>query len=258
MTDAYGSHLLRLLLNILAGNALSNADAGGSSKGNNSFIRSKASKKFNDDATLALERAWMTQTRQVPPSFTAKLAEIVSELTAELSDADVRVLALHAIASPVLQALLVLHAADTPVADALIDRVLLGIASPAAVDGRLEQERAQWADILLKSQVGSHLFEKILQVASPAMFMRVFNTCFKDKTAQLARHCIGNYTVQSMLDEVKNKEQAQAVLEELMADVKHLVLRGRSGVVHKMLVVAGRFESKQGELMKVVFAALGF
>jgi nucleolar protein 9 len=200
-----------------------------------------------------MEREWMSKPRAVPSSFAEKLCDIVKSLTDGLSDRDVRMLAMNNVASPVLQVLLVLHAEQTAVVDALIDRLLLGASTGATPT----QELHAWADTLVKSQVGSHLMEKVTQVASPRMFSLVFDACFRGRLAALARHSISNYTVQSMMQHVKTAEQAQAVLEELLRDTKHLLLRGRSGVVLKMVDCAARFECRQQEVMQVMLEALG-
>ena len=118
MADAYGSHLIRLIFNLLGGRAVQSQVT----------IRSKSSRQYTSEHEILKNVSEvLSEKRQVPAAFTAKLKETVGEIVQQLSDTEIRSFATHAAASPVLQALLLLHASDKQTADMLIDKILMDL-----------------------------------------------------------------------------------------------------------------------------------
>ena len=130
MMDTYGSHVLRLILSILAGSAVSQMEnKQNPSNKKSDFMRSKSSHKYNEEAKLEMDYRWMSKERKVPASFTEKLKEVVQSLVENLSELQMRALSMHPSANPVLQALLFLNREDIETADSLINKILMNVAS---------------------------------------------------------------------------------------------------------------------------------
>ncbi|KAK9768120.1 Nucleolar protein 9 [Basidiobolus ranarum] len=250
IADPYASHIIRVILIILSGEAQE------SEGGGKTTVRSKKSVKYNEDHNSIASKA-LTKPRQVPPSFTVMLDEVTNLIITGMSDVVVRSLAVHAVASPVLQLLLVLQSKkDESLNDDLIDKLLMGISSKQdEVDdiGR----RDNFVDTLIKDQVGSHLFEKILQVASASLFHLIYTTYFRGRLANLCQHPIANFVVQHLLTNAKNAGQLEVMMSEIVPDFTGFLRRGRSGVIRSAIDACVRLDCCYKEVMKGISKAFG-
>ncbi|ORX93043.1 ARM repeat-containing protein [Basidiobolus meristosporus CBS 931.73] len=250
IADPYASHIIRVILIILSGEPLE------SESGGKTTVRSKKSAKYNEEHNSTALKA-LTKPRQVPPSFTKMLDEVTNLIITGMSDVVVRSLAVHAVASPVLQLLLVLQSKkDESLNDDLIDKLLMGISSKQdEVDdiGR----RDNFVDTLIKDQVGSHLFEKILQVSSASLFQLIYTTYFRGRLANLCQHPIANFVVQHLLTNAKSEGQLEVMISEIVPDFSGFLMRGRSGVIRSSIDACVRLGCCYKEVVKGICKAFG-
>ncbi|KNC97625.1 uncharacterized protein SPPG_07093 [Spizellomyces punctatus DAOM BR117] len=171
MVDPYASHLVRTVLCVLAG------------KGEID-LRSKKSKKYNEEhnnVNLARTQGRPTtkpkKQRVVPESFGEMLRQISQDIVSSLSGPELRNYAQDPVANPVIQLLLSFPHASEPLITALLN-------IPDASTSTLSHD--DFIESLIKSQVGSHLFEKLLATSPPHLFHQLYITYFRGKLQELS------------------------------------------------------------------------
>ncbi|KAI0216288.1 Nucleolar protein 9, partial [Massospora cicadina] len=169
---------------------------------------------------LALE---LTGSHLVPASFQALLAGVSKEMIFELSDVVVRSSVLHSNASPLLQ--LMLLVSHTPPRGAIRKEIL--------ING--DKLRNAFVLTMLKDSVGSHLFEIILKVVSPAMYNRIYLLYFRGRVMELSLHMISNYAVQALISNVRSAAQLGLILEEIRPDLQKLLRINRIGILRSVV-----------------------
>ncbi|KAJ3052582.1 Nucleolar protein 9 [Rhizophlyctis rosea] len=242
MSDPYGSHPLRALIHLLEGHQLSVEE--------DTKMRSKKSQKYNSQhknnftQTLPARKA-KTEKRSIPESFKMQVGKIMEQI-AGLHEAELRDLAVHPVANPVLQLLLtpendndhliraILRIGDTPLTELEPDRFVL---------------------TLLKHPVGSHILEKIVTVAPPPLFHALYVTYFRGKLIELCQDRVANFVVQRLVEGTKNATQVRVLVGEVEDGVGGLLFGNRSGVVIKLLEAAVKHNTAHKELIKALCAA---
>lgn len=217
MVDTYGSHILRLLLNILSGNRLMASE-------NANLIRSKASKKYHEAHSIDSkeEDILKKDIQDVPPEFKIILAKVAENLVKDLSEIEIRTLSSHAVASPVFQSILILHQDDPQVLRNIINQLLLGIDSK-------QKNTAHPADEIIKnllhSQIGSHLLERIVACAPPDLLEIIFENYFLGQMLPLAMDSISNYVLQQTIEQLPTGKLVNQAIAELAPAMKQLLCK---------------------------------
>ncbi|KAG0228204.1 Nucleolar protein 9 [Actinomortierella wolfii] len=232
ISDPFASHVLRVIIHVLAGRAVDD----GSSK---SIVRSKKSAKYNDANNSKVGPGTSQRpTRLVPPQFKEMLHSITESMTSGLSATIVRSLAVHQIANPVLQLLLEVQAKDDIAGkDALVDKLLMDITQDEQ-PGQKNDDRDAYVETLLRDQVGSHLLETIVRIASPDLFQKFYTTYFRGRLSKLSFHPIANYVIQQFFVSVKNAIQLEMMAEEVLPSFEELLKFGRPGVIRAVVEAA--------------------
>ncbi|KAF9579668.1 Nucleolar protein 9 [Lunasporangiospora selenospora] len=229
ISDPFASHVLRVILYVLAGRAVT--DDSSRSGG----VRSKKSSKYNDANNSKTSATNDRPTRLVPSSFTEMLRTITSTMMNGLSDSIIRSLAVHQVANPVLQLLLEVLAKDSESAkDELVDKLLMDITRDEE-PGHSNNDRDAYVETLLRDQVGSHLLEKIVQVASPSLFQKFYSTYFRGRLVKLSFHPIANYVIQNFFVHAKNQVQLEMMVEEVLPEFGSFLKFGRPGVIRAVV-----------------------
>ncbi|KAF9162149.1 Nucleolar protein 9 [Actinomortierella ambigua] len=244
ISDPFASHVLRVIIHVLAGRAVDD----GSGKGN---IRSKKSAKYND-ANNSKVNASVNQrpTRLVPPSFKEMLRSITEAITSGLSATIVRSLAVHQVANPVLQLLLEVQAKDDAAGkDALVDKLLMDITQEDQ-PGQKNDDRDAYVETLLRDQVGSHLLETIVRVASPALFQKFYTTYFRGRLSKLSFHPIANYVIQQFFVNAKNAIQLEMMIDEVLPSFEEFLKCGRPGVIRAVVEAANNVGACHKQVVK--------
>ena len=123
------------------------------------------------------------------------------------------------------------------------------------IDPELDEKRPAFVDTMIKDKVGSHLFEKILQVTSPNMFTTIYSAFFRGHLVSLSFHAIANYVVQNLFQYTQNAAQLTLMMEEVLPETGRLLFRGRANVVCQMVESAARLEACQKEAVKAIQGA---
>ncbi|RCK60322.1 Nucleolar protein 9 [Candida viswanathii] len=207
----YASHVLRLLLLILAGKELPSTTT------SNSTLRSKKSKiarkmieiKDNDDFNRAF---------QTPESFKNELREYCQTIAAGLDTKVARELSIHKIGSPVVQLLVQF--------EGLVDRerTFWHLIFRKDLEGKDATEES-FVEYLLSDSVGSHFLEAIIKNdgARPKYLERLYKLYMKDRVLKLAKRSTnGVYVIQALLFKLKPIE-VEFILDQIIPELADLI-----------------------------------
>ncbi|TPX70190.1 hypothetical protein SpCBS45565_g01889 [Spizellomyces sp. 'palustris'] len=244
MVDPYASHLVRTVLCVLAG------------KGEVD-LRSKKSKKYNEEhnnvnvATHTQGRPTTKPKKQriVPESFGEMLRQISQDIVSSLSGPELRNYAQDPVANPVIQLLLSFPHASEPLITALLN-------IPDASTSTLSHD--DFIESLIKSQVGSHLFEKLLATSPPHLFHQLYITYFRGKLQDWCLHPVANFVVQQLIAQTRNGTQLRVILDEMLPFLEEVVVgrQQRAGLVVKVCEACVRHRVYQKEVVKAICASL--
>ncbi|KAJ3405152.1 Nucleolar protein 9 [Chytriomyces hyalinus] len=248
MTDPWGSHLVRAVLNVASGDALVSASS--------TSMRSKKSQKYNakNNMTGPAGPSQKTQDRKggagnkkrkVPQSFGGVLEGITQNVLQNMKEYEIRTFCAHAVANPVLQILVAIKPSGQELINSIIE-----------VDA---DNNYAFMDSLIMDTVGSHLCEKILANATPVAFHSLYTRHFKGKLASLCSHHVANFVVQHLIANTRNGTQLRVLLEEILGEegtgVEKLFFRNRAGVVTKILEACVKHNACQKPVLESFISA---
>lgn len=207
----YASHVLRIIILILSAKELP------SSIKANSVLRSKKSKiarkmieiKDNEDFNRAF---------QVPPSFKEQLRLLIVATTEKLNSKTARELAIHKVASPVLQLILRVEGIFDK------ERAVWHLLFLGEKEGKDSAEEA-FVEYLLSDPVGLHFFEAVIKNDGARMkyIERLYRLYMKDRVFKLAnRATTGVYIIQALLLKLKPLE-VEYILDEIIPQLSKLI-----------------------------------
>ena len=226
--STYGSHVLRAVIALLAGLPLPPA------------MRSKASRAYRSSWNKPENPNKPKPTpKNVPNSFTTMLANIATGIKGDPQFANHLV---HPTASPVVQSMLAALAARTPELAGEFCALIL------PVDGDADQGPTELQELITK-QIGSHVIEKVIEVAPSDLFFEIYTAHFRGKLQELSLHPYANFVVAKLLASVHSREHAGIMLDELIARIEDLFASNRAGVVVKMAEAAAKFGIRQKEMV---------
>lgn len=207
----YASHLLRLIILILAGKELP------STTRSNSTLRSKKSKiarkmieiKDTDD----FNRAFL-----VPPTFKNELKQICETLAANIDRQKARALAIDKVASPLVQLVILV--------EGLVDRerTWWHLIFQRENDPQQSQEEA-FVEHLLSDSVGLHFLQALIlnDGARIKYLERLFELYMKSRILKLCKRAnTGVYVIQALLTKLKPRH-VEYMLDEIVPHVSLLV-----------------------------------
>jgi nucleolar protein 9 len=223
MNDQYASHVLRVLLLVLAGEPLD-------TEATKQVLQSKRKETVvvggdqNDDSK---------KSRIVPKAFQEALAKLLAESVAGLDTAKLRALATHPIANPTFQLLLRLELTHFGKQRAKEDNSIIRKLLP---DDPITGDCGSAAFIsgLIYDQVGSHLVEQVVQYAPGKMFKSLYREFFNERLASLARNEIAGYVVCRTLERLSKDDLFEAH-EKLIPVLPNLLERNRTVVVRTLI-----------------------
>lgn len=207
----YASHVMRIIILILSAKELP------SSTKANSVLRSKKSKvarkmieiKDNEDFNRAF---------QVPPSFKNQLKILIDIVAAKLDTQTARELAIHKVASPVLQLIIRVEGIFDK------DRSIWHLIFLSEKEEKDPKEEA-FMEYLLSDSVGSHFLEAIIKNDGARMkyIERLYKLYMKDRVLKLAKRATtGVFIIQALLLKLKPGE-VEFILDELIPQLSSLI-----------------------------------
>lgn len=207
----YASHVLRIIVLILSGKELPSTTMA------NSALRSKKSKiarkmieiKDNSDFNRAFE---------VPASFKDELRTVIKSATTGWDTKKAREMAIHKIASPVLQLIIRV--------EGIVDRdrslwhlIFLGEKDPK------DPKEEGFVEYLLSDPVGSHFLESVIKNDGARMkyIERLYRLYMKDRVLKLSRRATtGVYIIQALLLKLKPGE-VEHILDAVVPELANLI-----------------------------------
>jgi nucleolar protein 9 len=225
MTDRFASHVLRVLLVVLAGMPLEKEQ-------DKSTLQSKRKEKITVSGAekpqeLALEK------RKVPSSFTDALGKVISDSVAGLDSATLRALAEHPTGNPTLQLLLRIELEQFGKSRAKDETSIIRRLLPddPIVEGT---ESASFINGMVYSVVGSRLLETIVQHAPGKMFKAIYGEFFKPRMGSLARNEIASYVAAKVLERL-SKEDLEEAMRQIVEQIPGLVERNRISIIKTLI-----------------------
>lgn len=211
LVHPYASHVMRVVLLVVAGKEMP------STTKSNSVLRSKKSKiarkmieiKDNEDFNRAF---------QTPPSFRDELKSIINSVASPLDTTKARELAVHKVASPVLQLILRV--------EGIVDRErtvwhLLFEGEKA----EKEPKEEAFVEYLLSDSVGSHFLEAVIKNDGARMkyIERLYKLYVKDRVLKIAKRATtGVYIVQALMLKLKPGE-VEYILDQIIPEISNLI-----------------------------------
>lgn len=245
MLHQYSSHVMRLVILILSGKELPSSTMA------NSTLRSKKSKvarkmidiKDNEDFNRSF---------QVPPSFKDELKKVINEVTAKLDIETARSLAIHKVASPVLQLIIMVEGIFDR------ERAVWHLLFMSEKEGKNPKEEA-FVEYLLSDSVGSHFLEALIKNDGARMkyIERLYKLYMKDRITKLAnRSTTGVYIIQALLLKLKAGE-IEFIMDQIIPEISRLVSISENQNIDlaKSIIEASRsrFNYRLEELVKQFF-----
>lgn len=225
MNDRFATHTLRVLLLVLAGepadSPLMKTILQSKRKEN---VKVSGSSATSDSATAKLS---------VPNTFTDALSSLIQASVAGLDTTNLRALAKHEQANPMLQLLLRIELTHFGKSrgkeqDSIIRRLLPDDIITA------ESESAIFLNDLIYDSIGSHLVETIVEFAPAKIFKNLFQQFYKERIASLARNEIASYVACKVLERL-SRDDLLAVHESLIPVLPRLLELNRVNVIRTLI-----------------------
>ncbi|KAI9852549.1 MAG: Nucleolar protein 9 [Thelocarpon superellum] len=248
MADRHASHVLRVLLVVLSGRPL----AAGATM---SLLRSKRKETVEVSGVTATPLALSLEPRPVPDAFRVAIDQMVGGMMSSMSLTNLRLLAVHPSANPVLQLLVAVESSDTrkkraPELDSIVGRLVFGESTPAGTPD------TTYLRGLLYDPIGSRLFECILQHAPGKIFKVLYRAIFRDELGSLATNEVAGYVVSRALERL-SREDLEIAVQSILPEVPKLVLRGRTSILRTMIDRSVAREAEMSPLMDALRGAYG-
>lgn len=233
LSDTFASHVIRTILDMLCGEGLASGE----------LNRSKKSSKYRaknrlTDAT-AKERSSITSLRKngfkplktAPPIFSSTLARLVRAITGQITSADLRILAVHPSASPVLQLLMQIEYLYSTRqiktcddgsfgAQNTILHLLFNISSNADLDTVELTEYDLIFETLTTDPIGSHFMDCVIELAPSGLLKQLFERYFKGHVRDLSLHNQANFVIGRLVGNAPNAEVMERIFTELAPETK--------------------------------------
>ncbi|KAJ1899377.1 Nucleolar protein 9, partial [Coemansia sp. IMI 209127] len=249
MSNEYASHILRVLLLVLAGKPIEDQ------KNPKSAVKSKRSAKYMEDRNGApINHRVLSETRTVPASFGQALEGLLSTVGNAMSDYTARSATNSTVGSPVLQLMLELQAQKPSFEQpgALLDKCLMGLITDSASNPR----RNAYVEMMLEDVVGSHFLQAVARTASTSLFQVFYQQFLSGKLRKLAFHPIANFVVQSVFSCAKDKHQLEAMVKEAGPMFGDLLFKNRPGVVRALVDSSVRLQAGHKEIIGAIYSGL--
>lgn len=248
MTDPFASHTLRILLVVLSGKSLIDANI-------TSLLQSKKKENISKTVHNSNSAEIRDSCRIVPDSFQLALDRMISGTVTQLDTTYLRALACHPVGNPVLQLLLELELSRSGKQKAkdensLFRKLVPGDPSEEGTDA------ASFVNHLLYDSVGSRLLEVIVRLAPGKTFKALYRGFFQDKLKTVAKNETAGFVVIKILERL-NKEDLYQAMEQLCPQIKLLIERQRTSVI-KVLIERCRIRQVDtGSISRALAEAYG-
>lgn len=109
---------------------------------------------------------------------------------------------------------------------------------------------------VFNSEAAIRCLENLIQISGPKLFTQIYAMLFCGRLVKLSTMRLTNFSVQKLLDRVKEKEEFEAIFDELENSIEQLLQIGHTGVVSSLAQACLRLCTRQGPFMKAIQSAL--
>jgi nucleolar protein 9 len=227
MSDRFASHTLRVILVVLSGRPLEQAET-------KSLIKSKKKEDVSVVGLASADDEENKKSRAVPDSFGRAIQKIIADSTGSMDSAALRVLATHPTGNPVLQLLLELDitlntkASSKGATDEFRHMPLLDLLLPEAPSslGSADSQASQFVNSMLYDSIGSRLLETLIAYCPGKIFKPLYANHFGPRIHTLLRNDIASYPAIKVLNRLSKHDLAEAV-DKVLPTVATLIEKNR-------------------------------
>lgn len=226
MTDPFASHTLRVLLLIFAGRPLGDATA-------TSIIHSKKKENITMAVQSLNTSELKTSSRNVPGSFSDAVDEMMLGMITGLDTNSLRALTTHPVANPILQ--LSLEIELSRLKEQKIKRTS-PILEKLVPDGSQDDFGANQSFInnLAYDTIGSRMLEIIISNVPEKLFVKLYNSFFKDRIGLFAKNDVSGFVVIRLLERL-NQVDLKDAMEHLCPQFELLLERSRTSLIKTLI-----------------------
>ncbi|KAI1432086.1 pumilio-family RNA binding repeat domain-containing protein [Xylaria sp. CBS 124048] len=230
LTDRFASHTLRVLVLILSGRPLDQAQT-------KSLIHSKKKEKISAPWKFGSETGVDSELRAVPNSFNLATKKIIADSVAGMSPTELRVLATHPTGNPVLQLLLELDitlnakSGDQPAEITLLWRLLPD--APTSLKDNTTPA-SDFVNSMLYDAIGSRLLETLIVHCPGKVFKALYKHILEPRMHSLLRNDIASYPAICVLNRLSREDLVGAV-KQTLPEFGKLVNLSRFNAIKTML-----------------------
>ncbi|XP_021343892.1 nucleolar protein 9-like isoform X2 [Mizuhopecten yessoensis] len=232
--DVYSSHIVRVMLQILAGVAV-----------DEQVIRSRLSRNQRRDNQQNMLPKFE---KFDPPNVFKKMLKKITKEIFRMDDFKDSLCS--PTVSPVIQTLLLVHHQK---GDEEGQKYLYKVLKTSDLCSEMEDDSS--LPPIVTSEIGSFLVEQLLSLGSEDVYRDIYKKVFKGKLVHYAMHHVGNFILQKLLTNVKEKELFEEMFEELSILLEDLLALNHLGVVTRMAETCLRLGCRQEKLVKSIMGA---
>ncbi|TRX95969.1 hypothetical protein FHL15_003111 [Xylaria flabelliformis] len=230
LTDRFASHTLRVLLLVLSGRPLDQAQT-------KSLVHSKKKEKISAPWKFSSEVEVDSQLRAVPNSFNLATKKIINDTVSGLSPTELRVLATHPTGNPVLQLLLELDVTmNSKSTDESGEMTLLWHLLPGAPASLKDATTpaSDFVNSMLYDAIGSRLLETLIVHCPGKVFKVLYKQVLEPRMHSFLRNDIACYPAIRVLNRL-SKEDLVGVVKQTLPEFSKLLSLSRFNVIKTLL-----------------------
>ncbi|KAI3339245.1 pumilio-family RNA binding repeat domain-containing protein [Ustulina deusta] len=230
LTDRFASHTLRVLLLVLSGRPLDQAQT-------KSLVHSKKKEKISAPWKFNSGTEVDSQLRAVPSSFNLATRKIIGDSVSGMSPTELRVLATHPTGNPVLQLLLELDITlNSKSGDESGEMTLLWHLLPGAPDSLKDATTpaSDFVNSMLYDAIGSRLLETLIIHSPGKVFKVLYKQILEPRMSSLLRNDIACYPAICVLNRL-SKEDLMGVVKQTLPEFGRLVGLSRFNVIKALI-----------------------
>ncbi|PVU97322.1 hypothetical protein BB561_000649 [Smittium simulii] len=239
--NSFATHVVRTFLYVLAGKQVSE------SLGSKGSMRSKKSTEFSSSRNKIITSGSKNKNDfAIPESFKSSILDLLKKSSVLGQENFAFKSAIDPIASPTLQVILQLcvnlGVSENP--GFILDQLLLGLVSehnfsaastaeenPTSDTQDNSQKQSNRIKMLIYDVSGSRLFEKIIEIASPSLFQKIYVLGIRNNLSDLILDTNANFVVQKFVKKITNGSLLESVLDEIVLKFDQIFYNNRLGVV---------------------------
>lgn len=127
---------------------------------------------------------------------------------------------------------------------------------PTLEEGKLSEPIDKNLPSVFTSEAAIRCLETLIQISGPKLFTQFYAMLFCGRLVKLSTMRLTNFSVQKLLDRVKEKEEFEAIFDELEDSIEQLLRIGHTGVVSALAQACLKLCTRQGPFMKSIQTAL--